>query len=282
VVDWRVREDEVNDNTKGEADILAAQRRLGAAVRDGDNGAAGELLATEFSFVDERGRLLTRAEFFKHFATLAPTTADADVSVHGYGEIALVTGTRTSARGNAVYFTTIWIKEAADWRALIHQDNVLAGKDEAPAHATPSPRPPDAKPPECANPLTTVPYQATSDAERGIIKAFQQLETAVTRNDASEWVNHVADEFVVTRTGQHPTTKAGRAAAMRMLAEINAETFVAEVASIRLWVRGDAAVMQAQHEMPGNRRPPYRAARLWVKRGGRWQMALSQQTTIAE
>jgi ketosteroid isomerase-like protein len=193
-----------------------------------------------------------------------------------------VTGRRTSAHARPVFFTTIWIKEAANWRVLIHQDNVLAGKDEAPAHAAPAPRPPDAKPPECANPLKTVPYQPTSDAERGIIKAFQQLETAVTRNDADEWVNHVADEFVVTRTGQHPTTKAERAAAMRRLGEINVETFVAEVASMRLWVRGDAAVMQAQHQMPGNRRPPYRAARLWLKREGRWQMALSQQTTIVE
>jgi ketosteroid isomerase-like protein len=201
--------------------------------------------------------------------------------VRDYGAIALVTGTRRSARGTTVDFTTLWIKEAARWRALIHQDNVLAGKDETPAHAAPEPRPPDAKPPECDNPLKTVPCQPTSDAERDIIKAFQQLETAVVRNDAAKWVNHVADEFVVTRTGQHPTSKAQRAAAMRKLGEINAETFVAEVVSMRLWVKGDVAVMQARHAMGGNRRPPYRAARIWVKRGGRWQMAMSQQTTIA-
>jgi hypothetical protein len=39
--------------------------------------------------------------------------------------------------------------------------------------------------------------------------------------------------------------------------------------------------MRADHVMPGNRRPPYRATRVWVKRDGHWQMALSQQTTIA-
>jgi hypothetical protein len=69
---------------------------------------------------------------------------------------------------------------------------------------------------------------------------------------------------------------------MAKLGEINAETFVAEVLSMRLWARGDAAVMQARHEMSGGRRPPYRAARVWVKRDGRWQMAMSQQTTIAD
>ena len=38
-------------------------------------------------------------------------------------------------------------------------------------------------------------------------------------------------------------------------------------------------VMRADHRMPENRRPPYRATRVWVKRDGRWQMAASQQTT---
>jgi hypothetical protein len=90
----------------------------------------------------------------------------------------------------------------------------------------------------------------------------------------------VADEFVVTRTRQHPTDKAARMAFMDSQKAINAETFVAEVERMRFWVFGDGAVMRADHVMPGNRRPPYRATRLWVKRDGRWQMAVSQQTTI--
>jgi hypothetical protein len=51
---------------------------------------------------------------------------------------------------------------------------------------------------------------------------------------------------------------------------------------MKLWVHGDAAVMRADHVMPGKRRPPYRATRIWVKRDGRWQMTMSQQTTIAQ
>ena len=62
---------------------------------------------------------------------------------------------------------------------------------------------------------------------------------------------------------------------------VNGETWVAEVAWMKLWVFGDAAVMRADHVMPGNRRAPYRATRLWVKRDGHWLMALSQQTAIA-
>ena len=59
------------------------------------------------------------------------------------------------------------------------------------------------------------------------------------------------------------------------------ETWVAAVEWMNLWVFGDAAVMRADHRMPGARRPPYRATRVWVKRDGRWQMATSQQTTRA-
>ena len=138
----------------------------------------------------------------------------------------------------------------------------------------------DAPAPRCVNPLEVVPYKPKSQAERDIIAAFQALELAVTRNDPAEWTGHVADEFVVTRTRQHPTDKAARMAFMATQQAINAETFVAEVVSLKFWVLGDAAIMRADHAMPGNRRPPYRATRLWVKRDGHWQMAVSQQTTI--
>ena len=130
------------------------------------------------------------------------------------------------------------------------------------------------------NPCAFVPYQPKSQAERDIITAFQTLERAVTRNDAAEWVKHVADEFVVYRTGQEPTDKALRVEFINRQRAINGETFVAEVEWMKLWVFGDAAVMRADHVMPGDRRPPYRATRVWLRRDGRWQMALSRQTTI--
>ena len=117
--------------------------------------------------------------------------------------------------------------------------------------------------------------------ERELI-AMTGVSRTVVRNQPEEWVNYVADEFVVFRTGQRPTSKTGRADALRRQREVNAETFVAEVEAVQFWIFGDAAIMRADHVMPGNRRPPYRATRLWVKRGGRWQMALSQQTTIQQ
>jgi ketosteroid isomerase-like protein len=262
--------------------VLAAHAALGGAIRKGNRKAAERLLAAQFDWIDERGKTRSRAQCQRDFASIAPTGGDKAVKVMEYSRIAMVTGRRKSAHKTEVFFVEVWLKESGGWRALVHQDNVLAapGAAPAPAHVA-QPREPHAPPPICANPCAFVPYQPKSQAERDIITAFQSLEKAVTRNDGAEWTKHMADEFVVYRTRQPPTTRAERTALIRRLRAINAETFVAEVAWMKLWVLGNAAVMRADHVMPGNRRPPYRATRVWVKRDGHWQMAVSQQTTMA-
>jgi len=215
----------------------------------------------------------------------SPRGTGARIKVRSYGRLAVVTGSYRSAQAgerNDLYAIDVWIWEPDGWKALIHHNNVLARPNAAPTHPESAPRPADAPPPRCANPLEIVPYRPKSQAERDIIAAFQSLERAVTRNDPTAWDPHVAEEFVVTRTRQHPTDKAARMAFMATQKAINVETFVAEVTALKFWARGDAAVMRADHAMPGNRRPPYRATRIWVKRAGRWQMALSQQTTVQE
>lgn len=261
--------------------VRAMQTWLGAALRGGDKPGVRKLLSSQFTWINEHGTILSGTALLGGLSVAAFPRADTGVKVRMYGDIALVTGRRKSARGEALYFTDVWIKGTAGWRALIRHDNILAAADApAVAHA-PQPRPAGAKPPDCANPITFVPYEPKSKAERDIIASFQALEKAVIHNDAAEWVTHVADEFVVTRTGQHPTSKSGRVAVIEKQASVNGETFVAEVEWMNLWVKGDAAVMRADHRMPGNRRPPYLASRIWVKRDGHWQMAMSQQTTIA-
>jgi hypothetical protein len=264
--------------------VLAAAKKLQAAIQRGDKAAADKLLARDFTFVDAAGQVHSRRSVLDALRA-SPRGAGAKVKVRDYGRIALVTGSYKSAQAGErsdLYALDVWIKGDKGWQALIHHNNVLAPPGAPAAHVSGAPRPADAPPPRCENPLETVPYQPKSQAERHIIATFQALETAVTRNDPDNWKNYVADEFVVTRTRQHPTTKAGRMAFMATQREINAETFVAEVVALKFWVLGDAAVMRADHAMPGNRRPPYRATRLWVKRNGRWQMAVSQQTTIQQ
>ena len=116
--------------------------------------------------------------------------------------------------------------------------------------------------------------------EQDVITAFQSIEKAVVAHDAGEWSKHVADEFVVYRTGRAPMAKSERVAAIERQKENDAAVAVGEVQSMRLAVYGDAAAMTADQAVPDHSRPPYRAARLWVKRGGQWLMAISAQTDV--
>ena len=264
--------------------VLAAATKLQAAIQRGNAAAADKFLARDFTFIDAAGQVHSRRRVLNALRA-SPRGTGTRVKVRDYGRVALVTGSYKSAQAGErsdLYALDVWVKGDKGWQSLIHHNNVLARPDAPAAHVSDAPRPKDAPPPRCENPLEVVPYKPKSQAERDIIAAFQALETAVTRNDPEEWKNHVADEFLVTRTRQHPTDKAGRMAFMATQQAINAETFVAEVTALKFWVLGDAAVMRADHAMPGNRRPPYRATRLWVKRNGRWQMAVSQQTTIQQ
>ena len=266
----------------GKAAVLAAATKLQAAIQRGNAAAADRLFASDFTFIDAAGHQHPRRSVLKGLKA-SPRGSGTRVKVRDYGRIALVTGSYRSAQAGErsdLFALDVWVEGEQGWQALIHHNNVLARPNTPAAHPASTPRSANAPAPRCQNPLEVVPYKPKSQAERDIIAAFQALETAVTRNDADEWVKHVADEFVVTRTRQHPTDKSARVAFMRTQQAINAETFVAEVTYLKFWVRGDAAIMRADHVMPGNRRPPYRATRLWVKRDGHWQMAVSQQTTI--
>ena len=263
--------------------VLFAAQKLAEAIRRGNEAAADRLLARAFTFIDAAGKQHSRRSVLAQLKA-APDSAAARAKVRTLGRVAIVTGAAKSAQArqrNDLFAVDIWVKGDDGWKALIHHNNVLARPEAPAAHPVTQPRPSGAKPPDCNNPCAFVPYQPKSQAERDIITAFQTLERAVTRNDATEWARHVADEFVVYRTGQQPTDKALRVDFIHRQQALNGETFVAEVEWMKLWVLGDAAIMRADHVMPGNRRPPYRATRVWVKRDGRWQMALSQQTTIA-
>jgi ketosteroid isomerase-like protein len=271
------------DEPSGREAVLTAAEKLAAAIRGGDKAAAEKLLARDFAFIDASGSVHPRRDVLANLKP-GPDSPSPRVKVKTYGRVALVTGASKSGQGrqrNDLFGLDVWVNGTDGWKALLHHNNVLAPPDASPMHPASQPRSAGAAPPECRNPLQVVPYQPKSQAEREVIKAFQIMETAVTHNDPDEWAKHVADEFTVYRTNQRPTTKAARIGFIETQQQINAETFVAEIEWMKLWVFGDTVVMRADHVMPGDRRPPYRATRIWVKRDGRWQMAVSQQTTIS-
>lgn len=257
--------------------VLEADQALGAALRADDKSVARRLLSLQFTYVDANGKIHERKDFLADLKTAA-AAAPSDPGVKIYGRIGMVTGHRKSADGRDVFFIDIWAKQKRAWRALVSQEVVLAATD------TPRPAPAltsaAAAPYDCKNPCQTIPYRVRSPAEQDIVNSFQAIEKAAVAHDAAEWSKHIADEFVLYGSGRAPIAKSGLVAAINRQKENNTAVAVGEVQAMRLSVYDDGAAMIATHALPDNSRPPYQAARIWVKRNGQWQMAVSVQTDI--
>src|ERR1700728_393039 len=259
-----------------EALVLAADESLGAAMRAGDKAIARKILSLQFSFIDEDGKLYDRKNFLAGLKDIAAAPA-SDVKVTIYGRIGMVTGRRKSARDNDIFFLDIWAKQKGAWRALVEQDVELGASDAPPVASALNA---DALPYDCKNPCQTIPYRVRSPAEQDIVNSFQAIEKAAIGHNAEDWSKHVADEFELYGSGRAPIPKSGRIAAIERQKENNTPVTVGEVQAMRLAVYDDGAAMIATHVMADNSRPPYQAARVWVKRNGQWQMAISVQTDI--
>ncbi len=255
--------------------VAAADRALAEAVRGADRSLARRLLSLQFSYTDEAGRAYSRHEFLADLKNLAVAPPD-DPKVTMYGLLATVTGERKAADGSTGFFLDIWVKQKGAWRALARQNVILA---DGATSVSPAPRN-EGKALECTDPCQTMPYQVRSPAEQDVLNAFLAIEKASIAHDVEEWSKHVADEFVLYRSGYAPIDKAGRIAAIERQKQAADPVSVGEIQAARLSVYGDAAAMITTQMVPDNSRPPYRAARVWVKRNGRWVMTVSVQTDI--
>ena len=256
------------------AAVLTADQMLADAMRGGDKSVARRLLSLQFTIADEDGKIHTRKDFL---ADLKGVAADAtsDPKVATYGQLAAVTGERKSAQSKNAFFLDIWAKQKGSWRALTMQNVVLA--EAAPsAEAEVG----DGKSAECNNPCQTMPYRVRSPAEQDVVNSFFALEKARIAYDADEWSKHVADGFVLYRSDHAPITKAASIVEIERQKANRSAVTVGEIQTARLWVYGDAAAMIATENVPDRSRPPYRAARMWVRRNGQWLMTISVQTDI--
>ena len=205
------------------------------------------------------------------------------MKVNVYGLVATVTGSRKSADGNPVFFLDIWAKQKGSWRALTMQDVGLGSGDAQVAVAGPPPGGEakalsvsgDPKPHECKNPCDAIPYRVRSPAEQDVITALQAITKARIAHNADEWGKHIADDFVRYQSGHAPV---GKAAAIAALEQDKTERTVSEIQAMRLAVYGDGAAMIANYVSPDNSRPPYRAATVWAKRNGQWQLVIDVET----
>jgi hypothetical protein len=260
-----------------DAPVLAADSALGEAMRTGDKAAARRILSLQFSFVDADGKVHARKDVLADLKGLAAGPA-SDAGVRSFGLLAMVTGRRKSAGSGDVFFLDVWAKQKGAWRVLLIQNVPIAAAD-TPAVVAAAPAS-DPQHYECMNPCQTLPYRVRSAAEQDVINAFQAVMKAIVGHDANEWGKHVADEFMIYGSDRAPIPKPGRIAAIERQKERNAAVTVSEVQTMRLAVYGDGALMITAEAAADNSRPPYRAARVWVRRGGQWLMAISAHTEV--
>lgn len=263
--------------------VLAADTALADAMRDGDKSAARKLLTLEFAYTDEDGKLHERKPFLADLKSLAPEAA-TDVDVKIYGLVGMVTGKRKSALGNDVFYLDIWVKEKRSWRALAMQDVVVAApggpKNGLESSEAIKLREELAKVFDCKNPCETIPYRVRSPAEQDVVNVFQAIEKATYAHDAESYGKRLADEFVHYETDVSSASKSERIARVEYEKAHNIPAIVTAIQSMRLWVYGDGAAMISASGVPNDTEPLLRIARVWVKRNGQWQMAISVQTYV--
>lgn len=257
--------------------VLQADTALQLALKNRDAKKAGALLDRDFTWTGESGQTRKSAQFLKDAATGAASGGAeyANVKARDYGQLAIVTGVGKRTGQAGTFFARIWVKRAAGWLLLTHQDTtILEKRPESPAAPAAAKNAPA---PDCENPCKTLPYSPKTGGQKEIVEAYQAVETAVTSHDAKTWADHVADEFVgIGRvyTGV-PDTKALR---VGQIGIVTNRVILPKMLSGEAYVFGDAGILIADHQPAGE--PPYHVIRVWVKRDGRWQLFHRQETTI--
>jgi Domain of unknown function (DUF4440) len=254
--------------------VLSADNALSTAVRTGNRTAARRLLTLQFSFVDAEGKIHPRREFLGDLKNVDARPA-TDIKVRNFGSLAMMTGKHTSAQGSDVFFLDIWVKQKGVWRALLMQDMPVGTAQDL--DALQPIRVADMGAHPCNNPCNTIPYRVRSAAEQDVAKTYQAITKAIAAGDAGAWAKNVADEFVAYASSRAPLARSSRIAAIEDPNDDGAAR-IGEVQNMRLAVYGDGAVMTAT-EASGIH-PAYRAARVFVKRDGRWLMAATAQTDV--
>lgn len=241
-------------------DAMRADCALVAAFAAGD--AATAMLDDDFTWVDFNGRILDKPRAAGALPK-PPLGDEAGLmpAVHRYGDVVTVAVER-----DKVFVLRIWVRRAAGWRLLTYH--------EVSQNLPAAPHGPGRK--EWDKPCYVLPYAPRTADERDCLASWQQLEIAVMHHEPEVWAEHVADEFLVVGAARRHS-KADRKAVLAEQKRTNASSAPAPLVSARLFGFTDAMVMSGEHQ-PFHGKAA-RVSRVFIKRDGRWLMAVSFQTT---
>lgn len=243
--------------------LLHSDTDLVHALQKKDANAAGRLLSPDFRWIDSTGKRLARAEVLATFPAINNANLISDERIYGNS------GVIRSNRGK-VNVLRVWTKNKNDWQLLLYQEVTQVEKPETTVSEASG---------ECINPCKEIPFQPATASEKAAIASWQGVMKAMAESDAELYSPLIADEFTATDTfHDRPYTKTERLAQIRKQKESGKHTTPQEVLSAEMFDLGETVVMVAREHGRGAK--DYFNSRMWVKRGGRWQMVFSFNTRI--
>ena len=251
----------------GEQAALQADKSLLAALGKADTAAAGKLLDAEFVWTDTEGKSLKKAEVLDALPAFATDNmGDEKVQTHFYSQVETVVGEHHNVR-----FLRVWVKRPAGWREFIELDTPIT------AGGVPGTMVPGQG--DCENPCRSVPYKPTTAMDKAILADWQKTKVDEWHPDATDWPLHIADEFLIINNASM-RNKPDRVALAKKQQEAGVGTVGDPITAMEIHDFGDTAAVMISHHVPHRGGKPYYNVRVWTLRDGRWQLTVSQQTSI--
>lgn len=256
--------------------VLKADQALQSALKNRNEKELAGLLDEQFTWTNEAGQTRTRAQFLRDLSTQNATVYTVMES-RDYGQLAIVTGLGAQQGHADLFFVRLWAKRPGGWRLFAQQGTGILRKD-AVSQQPPAPGNAGTDAADCENPCRSVPFTPKTADQQEVVKAYQAVETAVTKHDSATWAYHVADEFkgIGRRYMGKPDLKEERVAQIKQSG--SSPVILPKMIALQVFNFDNAAVMIADHQPSGE--PPFHVIRVWVNRDGRWQLFHRQETTI--
>jgi hypothetical protein len=250
----------------GSTDMVRQQERARAeALRLGDVGALGRVLAADYREVDVFGRVHPRAEALAIRPDL-PATERMTITMHD--QVATVIGREGDAR-----ILRVWIQDAGTWRLVAHQaTRIQPGV------------PPSPPTPELLATPRVVRMGTEDPVAREVLAAQDALDLANALNDVTAFRQLTAPDFVLVTNQGLTRTKADRLVEerIRQLSE-GPRRPLGERDDVHVGVYGSTAIVSARSwplTVDGHPAPPTRFTRVWVKGASGWQQLANIVTPV--
>lgn len=128
--------------SKAEAEVRDAIKRYDEALRKGDAAALGQFWSEDYTFINPRGEMLTRADRLKNvqtgqtaFNSLEHAPKEEEIRVYGNGEFAVYTthltlSAKYSGEGQQGEYRAmvVWVHRDGRWQQVANQITPVLGK----------------------------------------------------------------------------------------------------------------------------------------------------------